>query len=118
MGAGCLSESDSLLKSWSQRLSTDPQPGGSEAGSVSNVSYTAAHKGDNLHESLAFTILCQHVHVRVSIKLTSLWPCIHVGSAEPVSIGVKSDTFVPGLKEKVASAYSEQRCVWEVVSLM
>ncbi|XP_005095411.1 uncharacterized protein LOC101855552 [Aplysia californica] len=122
----CLPASYSTLKMWSESLrqlraahsETDKSSTTPESSTVSNVTYSLERQGENVLELLGFTVLCQHVHIQVMIKATSLWPCVHVGRPQPLAVGVKSDTFVPGLKEAVVSAYRERRSVTELVALL
>jgi len=121
--ADCLSEEDSILKVWSKQLLECKEQGDmtnavSKLPHINNVNYTAEYRCDTLHEHLAFTVLCQLVHVRVKIKVTSVWPSPLFGHPEAVALGAKSDTFIPGLSERVVVAFKEKYSASELVSFV
>ncbi|KAK3708223.1 hypothetical protein RRG08_023632 [Elysia crispata] len=111
-----LNEENCVLKKWSNELS---QNTGSDDGSmITNLNYKVQLCDDCLKEFLIFTVLSHGVHV--GLKIHTETPCKTLLFLRPskTRFGFSSDTFVPGLEQKVKLSISQGDSIADVVSLV
>ncbi|BFZ11813.1 hypothetical protein BsWGS_14852 [Bradybaena similaris] len=119
-------EDECVLKRWSKELSELSSKAGnsveevmSTASRVTNITYDALVDQDLLTENLAFTVLCQAIHVRLQMKSEVKCTNIHLPLFSASSkIGVNSDTHIPKLEDTVFDAISNGRHISSIVSLV
>ncbi|RUS73811.1 hypothetical protein EGW08_018428 [Elysia chlorotica] len=109
-----IDEKNCVLKKWSNELSQHKSNGSM----VTNLNYKVRLCDDCLKEFLHFTVLSHGVHVGLRIHTETTCESLLFPRPSKTRFGFSSDTFVPGLEEKVKSSISLGDPVADIVTLV